>query len=117
MRYCTREENLRTIEAFLFRYFLDYKRVPGRLSEPARRRQLAPIDVEEVFTFISERNYAPSVSAQLRTYTSRVWSALLEEIGQVFGRFAANDQRDKYIGQCAGATCVPAIRSYLSITI
>ena len=82
----------RQSKAFLYRYFLDYKRVPSRSSESARRRQLAAIDVEEVFTFLSERNYAPSVSPQLKTYTSRVWDALLEEIGQVFGRFNANRQ-------------------------
>src|SRR5271155_23586 len=62
LRFCANAENRKLIEAFLFKYFLDYKKVPGRLTETARRRQLAPIDVEEVFTFLSERNYAPSVS-------------------------------------------------------
>jgi len=95
LRFCRSDEHRKTIEAFLYRYFLDYKRVPSRSDESVRRRQLAPIDVEEVFTFLSERNYAPSVSPQLKSYTSRVWSALLEEIGQVFGRFTANDQTRK----------------------
>jgi hypothetical protein len=92
LRFCDDDQHRKTIEAFLYRYFLDYKKVPGRAIEAARRRQLAPIDVEEVFTFLSERNYAPSVSPQLKTYTSRVWRALLEEIGQVFSRFPANKQ-------------------------
>ncbi len=92
LRFCKSANNRRVIEAFLYRYFLDYGKVPGRASEAARRRQLSPIDVEEVFTFLSERNNAPSVSPQVKTYTSRVWSALLAEIGQVFGRFRANKE-------------------------
>jgi hypothetical protein len=90
LRFCQNNQHRKTIEEFLYRYFLDYKKVPSRASEATRRRQLAPIDVEEVFTFLSERNYAPSVSPQLKAYTSRVWSALLEEIGQVFRHFTAN---------------------------
>jgi hypothetical protein len=83
------------IEGFLFRYFLDYKKVPGRTSATARRQLLVKVDVEEVFTFLSERNYAPSVSPQLKTYTGQIWGALLEEIGHVFGRFSANKQTKK----------------------
>lgn len=92
LRFCASTQNRHLIEAFLYRYFLDYHRVPARLGEAARRRQLAPIDVEEVFTFLSERNTAPSVSPQFKTYASRVWSALLEEISNVFRRFQANTQ-------------------------
>ena len=72
LRFCRSRRNKKDIEAFLYRYFLDYGKVPGRTSEAARRRQLAPIDVEEVFTFLSERNNAPSVSPQFKTYTLRV---------------------------------------------
>jgi SIR2-like domain len=97
LRFCAHDYNRKTIEKFLYRYFLDYKKVPSRSAESARRRQLVSIDVEEVFTFLSERNYAPSVSPQLKRYTSEVWSALIEEIGHVFGRFRANDQtRQRY---------------------
>lgn len=92
LRFCRSHENRRLIERFLYRYFLDYHRVPSRLTATARRRQLAPIDVEEVFTFLSERNFAPSISPQLKTYTLDVWSALIEEIGQVFARFNANEE-------------------------
>jgi hypothetical protein len=92
LRFCRSHENRRLIERFLYRYFLDYHRVPSRSSAAARRRQLAPIDVEEVFTFLSERNFAPSISPQLKTYTLEVWSALIEEIGQVFARFSANEE-------------------------
>jgi hypothetical protein len=83
LRFCKSRQHRKTIE------------VPSRASEAARRQQLARIDVEEVFTFLSERNYAPSVSPQLKTYTSRVWIALLEEIGQVFRHFNANAQTRK----------------------
>jgi hypothetical protein len=92
LRFCASRDNKQLIEAFLYRYFLDYARVPARAGDAARRRQLSPIDVEEVFTFLSERNNAPSVSPQLKSYASRVWSALLEEVGHVFGRFHANRQ-------------------------
>ncbi len=74
----------------MFRYFLNYRRAPGRASSKARRAQLKPIDVEEVFTFLSERNNAPGVSPQLRGRTTKIWEALIEEIGEVFGRFRSN---------------------------
>jgi hypothetical protein len=92
LRFCRSNEHRKKIEGLLYRYFLDYHKVPGRMSPAARRRQLAPIDVEEVFTFLSERYYAPSVSPQLKTYAFALWQALTEEIGQVFGRFAADKQ-------------------------
>lgn len=90
LRLSKSNKNKKDIENFLFRYFLNYRRAPGRASAKARRAQLRPIDVEEVFTFLSERNNAPGVSPQLRTRTTRIWEALIEEIGEVFGRFEAN---------------------------
>lgn len=51
---------------------------------------LKDVDVEEVFTFLSERARAPASSVSLRTYANRVWTALLEEFGHVFGRFDAS---------------------------
>jgi hypothetical protein len=53
---------------------------------------LSPIDVEEVFTFLSERIRAPSTSPQLRTYSLGVWDALVTETGNVFRRFGPNSQ-------------------------
>ena len=90
LRFCGSASRKRAIESFLFRYFLGYRKVPSRLSAKARRNQLAPIDVEEVFTFLSERVRAPSTSPQLRTYSLSIWNALLAEIGHVFRRFDAN---------------------------
>jgi hypothetical protein len=92
LRFCRSSRRRTDIESFLFRYFLGYGRTPTRLKPPARRKLLAPIDVEEVFTFLSERASAPSTTPQLRTYASRIWEALTAEIGNVFGRFEPNTQ-------------------------
>jgi hypothetical protein len=92
LRFCRSSRRRAEIESFLFRYFLGYRRVPARLNAAARRRLLAPIDVEEVFTFLSERASAPSTSPQLRTYANGIWDALTAEIGNVFGRFEPNVQ-------------------------
>jgi hypothetical protein len=80
------------IESFLFRYFLGYSRVPARATPADRRKMLAPIDVEEVFTFVSERSKAPSSSVQLKRYADAVWLALVSQIGRVFSRFEPNQQ-------------------------
>ncbi len=90
LRFSASVSNRRSIERFLFRYFLGYTRVPSRLRAADRRALLAGIDVEEVFTFISERVRAPSTSPQLRAYVANVWEALVSEIGNVFSRFDAN---------------------------
>jgi len=87
LRFCPTGSNRRLIQSFLFRYFLGYIRVPARLSSVDRRRALRHVDVEEVFTFLSERVRAPSTSPQFRSYALRIWRALLAEVGQVFRRF------------------------------
>ncbi|WP_055326770.1 SIR2 family protein, partial [Ralstonia solanacearum] len=92
LRFCRSAQCRSDIESFLFRYFLGYGRTPTRLKPPARRKLLAQINVEEVFTFVSERASAPSTTPQLRTYTSGIWAALTAEIGNVFGRFEPNAQ-------------------------
>jgi hypothetical protein len=55
-----------------------------------RRKHLNDIDVEEAFTFLSERAEAPSTTPQLRAYASEIWDALVEETGTVFSRFTQN---------------------------
>jgi hypothetical protein len=75
LRFCRSHTNRREIESFLFRYFLGYAKAPGRSSSRDRRKRLRPIDVEEVFTFLSERNNAPGVSPQFQAYTAKVWRA------------------------------------------
>ena len=85
-------QNRHLIEAFLFRYFYGYSRVPSRASSSTRRSMVSGIDVEEVFTFRSERSRAPSTTPQLRKYVHNVWDALVDEIGNVFGRFEANSE-------------------------
>ncbi len=95
LRFCASKENRRTIESFLFRYFLGYKKVPGKLGPKGRGKLLAGVDVEEVFTFLSERARAPSTTPQLRTYVRKVWAALTEEVASVFGHFASNTATKK----------------------
>lgn len=90
LRFCKGKNNRKDIESFLFRYFLGYRKMPSRLSPNDRRKLLAHVDVEEVFTFLSERSRAPSTSAQLRAYSTKIWKALVAEIGHVFSRFDAN---------------------------
>jgi hypothetical protein len=90
LRLAGASEARREIESFLFRYFLGYTRVPARTSSADRRKMLTSIDVEEVFTFVSERSKAPSSSAQLKSYADRVWLALVSQIGRVFSRFQPN---------------------------
>jgi hypothetical protein len=90
LRLCKTKEHRREIESFLFRYFLGYAKAPGRSDSAARRRMFKGIDVEEVFTFLSERNHAPRTSVSFQAYTKRVWEALLSEIGHVFKLFEPN---------------------------
>lgn len=90
LRFCRHRKNKQIIEKFLFRYFLGYRKVPSRTTKAARWSQLSSIDVEEVFTFLSERIQAPSTTSQFRKYAKEVWWALTSEIGNVFSRFPAN---------------------------
>lgn len=92
LRFSTSVKNRREIESFLFRYFLGYSRIPARTKPAHRRRMLQDVDVEEVFTFLSERARAPASSTALRTYADGVWAALLAEFGNVFGRFQASSR-------------------------
>jgi hypothetical protein len=95
LRLSRSERHRRDIDSFLFRYFLGYGKAPGRSTSADRRRMLRGIDVEEVFTFLSERNRAPRTSIQFQAYTKKVWEALLSEVGQVFARFRPNNQTRK----------------------
>lgn len=90
LRFCSSRRNRIDIESFLFRYFLGYGKTPARLTPIERRKLLTNIDVEEVFTFLSERARAPSTSPQLRTYALKIWNALVSEIGNVFLHFKPN---------------------------
>lgn len=90
LRLCKSSKNRDTIERFLYRYFLGYGKKPSRISPTTRAELFSQIDVEEVFTFLSERARAPSTTSQLKTYVQKVWGALAEEIGRVFRRFKAN---------------------------
>lgn len=99
LRLASSRENASKIESFLFRYFKGYQKVPGKLSVENRRKLLSEIDVEEVFTFLSERCRAPSTSPALRTYAAGIWSILVHEIGYVFRKFTANANTKKIYKQ------------------
>ena len=90
IRFSRGIKNRHIIENFLFQYFLDYARAPSRLSSAKRREKVSGIDVEEVFTFLSERINAPETLPQLKASLSRVWNALLAEFCSVFSRFPPN---------------------------
>ncbi len=90
LRFCAHRDNEDKIVSFLFRYFLGYARAPSRYDRAERRSCFDGIDVEEVFTFLSERVQAPGTSPQLRTSCVEVWEALLEEMPSVFSRFTSN---------------------------
>lgn len=92
LRFCSSRKDRLKIESFLFRYFLGYQRVPGPLSAAQRRAAVADIDVEEVFTFLSERYRAPSTSSSFQTYALKVWVALVTQVGHVFKRFKPNPE-------------------------
>jgi hypothetical protein len=92
LRFSKNQASRNNIESFLFRYFMGYGKVPSRSKLAERRRMLNGIDVEEVFTFLSERTFAPSTSPQLRTYAAKVWQDLVTTIGDVFRRFKANSK-------------------------
>ena len=101
LRFVSRADRAE-IEAFLFRYFAGYKKPPARKVGLIRTRLLAGIDVEEVFTFLSERARAPSTLPQLRAYVERIWRLLVVAIGTAFRRFRANTRtRGIYRAMCA----------------
>jgi hypothetical protein len=90
LRFCRSTKNRRRIESFLFRYFKGYARVPARVQSSKRRAMFEDVNVEEVFTFLSERARAPSTSSQLRREAIKIWAALISELPRVFSRFEPN---------------------------
>jgi hypothetical protein len=92
LRLCRSNLARTQIESFLFRYFVGYRRPPYRIKPPERRKLLATVDVEEVFTFLSERTKAPSSSSQLKVYAQRIWDTLVQQVAAVFSRFEPNRQ-------------------------
>ncbi len=97
LRLCRSQKARADIESFLFRYFLGYRRIPARTKAGDRRKLLARLDVEEVFTFLSERSKAPSSSPQLKSYAEGLWDALVEQVGVVFSRFEPNGRTRRLV--------------------
>jgi hypothetical protein len=90
LRFCRSKKNRRHIESFLFRYFMGYARVPAKVRPRKRRNMLADVNVEEVFTFLSERARAPSTSSSMRREARDIWAAMVSELPSMFGRFKPN---------------------------
>ncbi len=101
LRFCQSRKDRKTIESFLFRYFTHYSKVPARSEASARAKLLQDINVEEVFTFISERVASPTTSDQLKRTFSGVWSALARQVGATFRRFDDNVQMRNYFRRMA----------------
>ncbi len=97
LRFCHSNQNRKKIESFLFRYFKGYARVPARVESSKRRSMFTDVNVEEVFTFLSERARAPSTTPQLKSHVTQIWAALVAELPNVFNRFGPNtDTRATY---------------------
>lgn len=90
LRFCSSNERKKRIQSFLFRYFTSFSRVPARLNDQQRRQLLSAIDVEEVFTFLSERIQAPATTTAFKRVAEQIWLDLTIEIGHVFSRFKSN---------------------------
>ncbi len=83
----------KVIEAFLFRYFNGYKKTPTRVKPGERRKLFNQVDVEEVFTFLSERTSTSTISSQLKTYFQEtIWEALIRSVASTFRKFNSNKQ-------------------------
>jgi hypothetical protein len=79
------------IEAFLFRYFKGYNKTPAKLRPNKRRKSFKEVDVEEVFTFLSERISTTTITPQLKTYfQDSIWPALIRSISSTFRKFGMN---------------------------
>ena len=85
------------IEGFLFKYFLGYVRKPGNMTSRTRKDLLSTINVEEVFTFLSERSQAPSSSTALRNTCNDIWDRMVQGIGVVFSKFGPNRSSRKMV--------------------
>ncbi|HMI64888.1 MAG TPA: SIR2 family protein [Cyclobacteriaceae bacterium] len=83
------------IESFLFHYF-KMSGIPAKLNHPTRAKLLNNINVEEVFTFLSERMSTETISPSLRTYFGNtVWPTLLRSVTNTLSHFDANNETRK----------------------
>lgn len=81
------------IEQFLFRYFKGYERVPTKIKTPVKKRKIfQDVDVEEVFTFLSERISTNTISPSLKKYFETVLGALVRSVYRTFVKFRPNDK-------------------------
>lgn len=83
------------IQSFLFRYFAGYDRTPARSNRKERREVLKNIDVEEVFTFLSERIKTKQIPDSLKTYFTEIQSKLIRTVTKTLRKFEPNAQTKK----------------------
>jgi hypothetical protein len=67
-----------------------------------RCRYLRDINVEEVFTFLSERSSTSTISTSLKNYFQGVWASLLKALAKTFRRFKANRETHKLFRAFSG---------------
>lgn len=95
LRFTKSAPRRKRIEKFLFHYFTSAQKVPPRSSSEMRRKRLVNIDVEEVFTFLSERLESTTLSKKMRKDIQEVQQDMLQELGNLFRRFPANEMTKK----------------------
>lgn len=90
LRFASSEDR-KLIEAFLFRYFKGYSKTPPKIKPTQRKKHFNGVNVEEVFTFLSERVSTKTIASQLQKYFQNdIWPALIRSIANTFRRFSAN---------------------------
>ncbi len=78
------------IVSFLYRYFKGYSKTPPRLTPSKRRSSLNSIDVEEVFTFLSERIASPTLNDQQRVHFELIYEVLRRVLADSLSRFKSS---------------------------
>jgi hypothetical protein len=77
-----------TLLRFMFRHFLGYGKVPPRTSFGDRLALIAPVNVEEVFTYVSERLLSPAV--ENKAIFEEVWTILRDATRKTFAQYSPN---------------------------
>jgi hypothetical protein len=85
------------VEDFLFRYFRRYARLPPHISSQRKLKEISGVNVEEVFTFLSERIAAPSTNTNVRDeFDGIIWPALVRTVAYTFSKFNANAETKRH---------------------
>lgn len=88
--YYTLQKDKPAIQSFLLRYFKNYTQPPRNIKTKTVLSLIRDINVEEVFTFLSERISSPATSGSLKSYLQEIWPALIRSVARTFKKFPAN---------------------------